>query len=108
MPGISDFQISVEYLIKENCHNSKTNYDIDLKLGQMTKLDKRNKTMSKKFEDDVMAPNCDVIVIFPSFGQFGAIRKPHSGRMDCKTLYLANTKKRTKKSLTKLWHYCFE
>ena len=35
-----------------------------MKLGLVTKLDKRNKTMSKKFGDDVMSGNRDVIVIF--------------------------------------------
>ena len=77
--GISDFQISGQSLIKENCHNSRTSDDIDMKLGPVTKLDKRNKTTSKKFDDDVMSENCDVIVIFPIYGQFGAIWKLDSG-----------------------------
>ena len=47
-----------------------------MKLGPVTKLDKRKKTTSKKLDDDVMTLNCDAIVIFPIFGQFGAIRKP--------------------------------
>ena len=56
-----------------------------MKLGPVTKLDKRNKTTSKKFDDDVMSTNRDVIVIFPIYGQFGAIRKHDSGRIVCKT-----------------------
>ena len=56
-----------------------------MKLGPVTKLDKRNKTKSKKFDDDIMPLNCDVIVIFPIFGQFGAIRKPDCGRIVYKT-----------------------
>ena len=40
---ISDFQISGQYHIKENCHNSRTTDDIDMKLGSVTKLDKRKK-----------------------------------------------------------------
>ena len=56
-----------------------------MKLGQVTKLNKRNKTISKKFDDNVMSENCDVNVIFPIYGQFGAIRKPDSGRIVCKT-----------------------
>ena len=32
-----------------------------------------------------MSANCDVIVIFPIYGKFGAIRKPDSGRIVCKT-----------------------
>ena len=46
--GISDFRISGQSLIKGNCHNSRTSDDIDMKLGPVTKLDKRNKTTSKK------------------------------------------------------------
>ena len=35
-----------------------------MKLGPVTKIHKTNKK-SKKFDDDVMSENCDVIVIFP-------------------------------------------
>ena len=56
-----------------------------MKLGPVPKLDKRNKTTSKKFDDDVMSANCDVSVNFPIYGQFGAIRKPDTGRIVCKT-----------------------
>ena len=52
-----------------------------MKLGPVTKLDKKNKTTSKKFDNDVVSANCDVIVIFPIYGEFGAIRKPDSGRI---------------------------
>ena len=50
-----------------------------MELSPVTELDKRNKTTSKKFDDDVMSVNCDVMVIFPIYGQFGAIRKLNSG-----------------------------
>ena len=40
--------------------------------------------MSKKYDDDIMSTNCNVIVIFPIYGQFGAIRKPDSERKVCK------------------------
>ena len=43
-----------------------------MKLGPVTKLDKRNKTTSKKLDDDIMPANCDVIDIFLIYGQFGA------------------------------------
>ena len=49
-----------------------------MKLGIVTKLDKRNKTTPKNFDDDVMSENCDVIIIFPIYGQFVAIRKPNA------------------------------
>ena len=80
----TDFRISGQSLIKENCHNSRTSDDIDMKLGPVTKLDKRNKTTSKKFDVDVMSENCDVIVIFRIFGQFGAVQRPDSGHRVCK------------------------
>ena len=44
-----------------------------MKVGPVTKLDKRNKTTSTKFDDEVMLENCDIIIIY---GQFGAILKP--------------------------------
>ena len=40
-----------------------------MKLGPVTKCDKRNKTKSKEFDDDIMLANCDAIVFF----QFMAI-----------------------------------
>ena len=43
-------------------------------LGLVTKLDKLNTTTStKKINYDGMLENCEVIVIFLIFGQFGAI-----------------------------------
>ena len=39
--GISDFRISGQSLIKKNWHNSRASYDIDMKLGPVTKFDKR-------------------------------------------------------------------
>ena len=71
--------------MKENCHNFRTSDDIDMKLGPVSKFDKRNKTMQKKFDDNVMSANCDVIAIFSIYGQFGAIWKSDSGRIVCKT-----------------------
>ena len=88
--GISDFRISGQSLIKENCYNSRTSDDFDMKLRPVTKLDKRNKTTSKKFDDDVMSENCDVIVIFRVFGQFGAARRLDSGNRVCKNYVFSN------------------
>ena len=77
-----------------------------MKLGSVTKRNKKNKITSKIFGDDVMSENRDVIAIFLIFGQFGAIRKPDSGCIVCKTyifinsnFYLKKTENRTKKSL---------
>ena len=49
-----------------------------MKLGLVNKLDKKNKTTSKKFDDDNMSASRDAIVISPIYGQFGATRKPGS------------------------------
>ena len=86
-----------------------------MKLGPVTKLDNRNKTSSKKFVDDAISENCDVIVIFRIFGQFRAVRRPDSGHRVCKsyvsvtvTFPLTKNENRNRKSLTQLSHYCFE
>ena len=52
-----------------------TSDDIDIKLGP---------------DDDIMSGNYDAIAIFPIYGQFGAIWKPDSGHIVCKT-YISNT-----------------
>ena len=89
--GISDFQISGQSLIKENCHNSRTSEDIDMELGPVTKSYKRNKTTSKIFDNDVMSKNCDVTVIFSIYGQFRAVWKPDSRHRVCKTYVFINS-----------------
>ena len=112
----SEFKISGQFLIKENCQNSGTSNDIDMKAGPETKLDKGNKTTLDKTDDDVMSANCDVIVLCPSYSQFRAIWKPDSGRIVyikltfslIVTFYLTKTENRTKKSITQLSGYCFE
>ena len=60
-------------------------------LGSATKLDKGKKTTSKKIDDDVMSATCGVVVIFPIYGHFGAIRKPDSGSKVCKTYIFINS-----------------
>ena len=47
-----------------------------MKLGPVIKLyrKKRQKELAMTF----MSTNCDVIVIFPFYGQFGAMQKPDS------------------------------
>ena len=69
----SDFRMSGQSFIKENCHNSRTGDDIDMKLGPVTKYDKRNKTTSKNFDDNVMSGNCNAILRFFGFLDFWPI-----------------------------------
>ena len=61
-----------------------------MKLGSVTNLNKINKTTLKKFDDDFISSNFGVIVISPIYGQFGAIRKPDSGSIVCKTCIFIN------------------
>ena len=62
-----------------------------MKLGPVTKLDKRNKTTSKNFDNNVMSGDCDIIVIFWIFGQFGAVRRPDSQHRVCKSCVFSNS-----------------
>ena len=62
--GISDFRISGQSLIKENCHNSRTCEDIESKLGPVTNFWQEKQNDVKKIDDDVMLAYCDVIDIF--------------------------------------------
>ena len=76
--GISNYLVFRQSLIKVNCNISRTSDDIDMKLGAVTKLDNRNKTTKKKkkkkIDDDAMPTNCDAIIIFRIYGQFGSIQ----------------------------------
>ena len=71
--------------------NSRTSDDIDMNLGPLTKLDKKNKKASKRFDDNV-------IVIFPIYGQFGTIWKPAFGHIVCKTYIFSNNNLLTSKN----------
>ena len=62
-----------------------------MKRGPITKLNKRKKATSKKIDDNVMLGSCDVISIFSIYDQFGAILKPDSGRIVCKTYIFVNS-----------------
>ena len=62
-----------------------------MKPGPVTKLDKRNNTPLKKFDDEVMSESCNIIVIFSIYGQFGAFQKPDSRCRICKTYVFINS-----------------
>ena len=87
---ISGFWAHSRKLKIEN-YNSRTSDDIEMKLGPVTTLDKGNKGTSKN-DYDVMPENCDIIVIFPIYGQFGVIWKLDSGRIACKTYIFIHSK----------------
>ena len=63
-----------------------------MKLGPVTKLEKKKATASKKVYGDVMSANCDAIIIFSMYDEFGAIRKPDFGRMVWKIKNFVNSK----------------
>ena len=62
-----------------------------MKFGPVTKFDKKNKTLPKSFDDNIMSEYYDVIVIFLIYGQFEAILKSDSGRKVCKTYIFINS-----------------
>ena len=112
--GISDFRISGQSFLKENWHNSRTRNDIDMKLGPVTKLEKRNKTMSK----NLTVRSCWQMVTSLSFFQFMAnMEQSRSWIQDAQSVkltfsltvifYLTKTENRTKKSLSQLSYSCF-
>ena len=61
-----------------------------MKLGPVPKIDKRNTATS--IDNDILSENCDVIIIYSIYGQFGAIRKPDFGNMVCKTYIFINSR----------------
>ena len=63
--GIFDFRTSGQSLTEENC-NSRASDDMDMKLGPLTKLDKKNKTTPK----NVTMTLCRQIVTQLPFFQF--------------------------------------
>ena len=75
-----------------------------MKLGSVAKLDKRNKTMSRKFDYDVMWTCCDVIVIFSIYGECGATWKLDSGRITCKISIFINSKVLSYKNWKQNWN----
>ena len=62
-----------------------------MKLGPVTKRDKRNKATSKNVDVDTMSENCNVIVISRNFGQLGAIQRPAFEYRVCKSYVFSNS-----------------
>ena len=110
-----DFWISGQSLIKENCHISRTSYDINMKLGPMTNLTRETKWHQKNLTMTL----CWQIVMPLSFFRFmvnleqSGSRIPDAQSVKLRfsiiaTFYRTKTENRTKKSLTQLSHYYFE
>ena len=64
----------MEIVITQECEMKFGPVDSEMKFGPVSKLDRRNKKKSNNFNDEVMSEKCDVIIIFPIYGQFEAIR----------------------------------
>ena len=86
-----------------------------MKLGPVTRPDKRNTATLKQIKDDIMSANCNVNV----FPQFLANLQPSGSRtpdilsiklafLKTITFYLTKPEHKTKKSLTQHSYYCFE
>ena len=91
--------------INKNFHSSRTNNDIDMKFGPLTKHDNRSMTTLKKFDDGVTLANYDVIVILVICSWFRVIWNPESGHIihnsylfikSKASFYITKTKSRTK------------
>ena len=74
--GITDFWNSGQSLIKENCLISRTSDDIDMKLGPVSKIDKRNKKTSKNLE---MTPCRKIVTSLSFFGFLANLEHPEVG-----------------------------
>ena len=62
-----------------------------MKVGPVSKLEKRNTAILKKILTMALYQNCVVIVILWIYGQFGAIRKSGSGRKVYKNYIFINS-----------------
>ena len=108
----SDFY-SISY--KKICCNSRTSDEIEMELRPVTKRDKRNKTRSKRFDDDFMSkkvqPNCHFSDFWPMWSSLEArfwtqsLRKLFSVTV---TFFFTKNENRTKNSLTQLSYYYIE
>ena len=71
----------VKSLTNKHSFNYKTSNGIDMKLGPLSKLGKRNIMTSRTFDNDLIRVNYGAIFILQIFGEFASIWKPHSGRI---------------------------
>ena len=101
---VSEFRISFQLLINNNYNNSKTSNDIDMKLGPVNRIEKRNTKTPKK--------NWQIVTLLLFFGFMADLDHLGSRIPDAcsekltfllqETFYLTKTENRTKRSLTQL------
>ena len=61
-----------------------------MKLGPVTKFNKKNTATSKTFDNNVMSKNCGDVTFSPIYDELAAIRKLDFQRMVYKTYILIN------------------
>ena len=66
--SISNFRITGQSLLNENCQDFRTSNDIDQQLGPVLNLTSKTRQRQKILNNDVISINCGVIVIFPIHG----------------------------------------
>ena len=100
--GISNFRVSGQFLVNVNCPNSWSSDDIDMKLGTVIKLDKRNKTTSKNLK----VTSLPFFQFMANLNQFGSwIPSDQSVKLKfllTVTSYLTKNENRTKESATQV------
>ena len=58
------FTFYYKLIMNKNCHSPRISSDIDIELGPLTKLTKKNTKTSKSIDDDVMSANYNITTIF--------------------------------------------
>ena len=72
-----NFWLSRQSFINKNCHNSRTSHDSNMKFRPVTKPHRRTTATSKKFVNNGISANGDVIVFF----QYIANLQPSGSRI---------------------------
>ena len=67
----------------KNFHDPRASNNIDIKVGLLSEIQKRNKIKPKRFDDEVILAYYDVAFIFVIYCRFGAIGKPESRCNSC-------------------------
>ena len=81
----------VKFFINKSCRESTTSDDIDMKLGPVTKLDKRNTTTSKEFEVTSCRQIMTPASLFLIDGWFATLQNPDSEDMDYNSCIFINS-----------------
>ena len=110
--GVFNFRFLVKSFKDNSCLKSRTSYDADMRLGQLSKLDQRNTTNSKK----LLMTSCWEIRRHCHFSDLRLIWSNSEAECMVHDSYffinndlLSNkAENRTEKSLTQLLYYCFE